>query len=62
MASAWDIAGAVVCGPLGLLQLFILFSGSKTMSDSTIVTGTICTLGTCLIAVFCIARLCGAHA
>jgi hypothetical protein len=59
--SAWDIAGAVVWTPLALMFWATAFASVKRKDDTTRRTFLVAVPLT-LAAIFCIARLCGAHA
>jgi len=61
--SAWDISGAVVWPPLAALFWWWFFKGDLgSRSDAGHAIGFFAALSFTLAAVFCVARLFGAHA
>lgn len=58
--SAWDVAGAVVWTPLALLSWFALLNSETNAAGKVVCLPFV--FGWTGLSVYCIARLCGAHA
>jgi hypothetical protein len=61
--SAWDVTGAVMWSAIALLYWFWCFDKAmkEEPASSQSLTGFIFALASTAAAIFCIARLCGAH-
>lgn len=63
--SAWDIAGAIVWTPIAVILWSFLFRGGYDWSEhgaGNALTFSIALISSSLAAIYCIARLFGAHA